>query len=276
MQNPMPDGGRLLIYQRVDQQQPNPASRQDPFAELRVLLVPVAAQPPNPPNAPQIRAWRTTRVDVLYESRQAAVNLVRRVELPGLELHANPTAGLTNLPSWFWATVGQGQLDPSGSITVPYPWETTWQEEVQVCAPRLVPNTDPPVIDRQCSTEWQERRESGTDYAVISVQLAAASFSWFFGDDRFDTFGRDAGLGRASRDMSDPSPVRHLYSRSSLDQLAVGGYLVQLYATWSATYSIATTTGQSESFTIPVARSNVYGLRHQVRESQAIVGRGAP
>jgi hypothetical protein len=233
----------------------------------------VAAQPPTAPNDPQIRAWRTTRVDVLYEGRQAAVDLVRGVGLPGLELHANPAAGLTNLPSWFWATVGQGQLDPSGSLTVPYPWETTWQEEVEVCTSRQVPDTNPPVIDRDCRMEWQDRRESGTDYATISVQLAAASFSWFFGDDRYDTFGRDAGLGRQSRDINNPSPVRHTYTRSSLDQLADEGYLVQLYATWSATYSITTNTGQSESFTIPVARSNVYDVRHQVRESQAIVGR---
>ena len=144
MKDPMPNGGQLLIYQRLDQQQPNPPSRQDPFTEIQVLLVPIAPEPPTAPTNPQIRNWRTTRVNVLYEARQAAVNLIQRIGLPGVGLHTNPAAGLTNLPSWFWATVDQGQLDPTGSLTIPYPWITTWQEEVQVCDSRQVPGTDPP------------------------------------------------------------------------------------------------------------------------------------
>src|SRR5919199_481780 len=273
IKDPMPDGGQLLVYQRLDQQQPNPPSRQDPFTEIQVLLVPIAPEPPSAPTNPQIRNWRTTRVNVLYEARQAAVNLIQRIGLPGVGLHTNPAAGLTNLPSWFWASVDQGQLDPAGSLTIPYPWITTWQEEVQVCDSHQVPGTDPPVIDRQCHNEWQDGSESGTDYATISAQLAAASFTRFFGDQRYETYGPSVGMGRASRDISAPSPVRHTYTRSSLQELGDGGYLVQLYATWSAAYSVTTSTGQSESFTIPVARSNVYSARHQVRESQAALGR---
>ena len=71
---------------------------------------------------------------------------------------------------------------------------------------------------------------------------------------------------------ANPPPVRHLYTRSSLQQIAEGGYEVQLDASWEARVTVTTSTGQSESFTIPGARTNVYSARHAVRESQAIVG----
>ena len=51
----------------------------------------------------------------------------------------------------------------------------------------------------------------------------------------------------------------------------VNGF-VELDATWEARITVGTSTGQSESFTIPGARTNVYSSRHAVRESQAIVG----
>jgi len=47
--------------------------------------------------------------------------------------------------------------------------------------------------------------------------------------------------------------------------------VVSCIVAWQATYVLSLSNGQSESFTIPGARSNVFVARHQVRESQAVV-----
>jgi hypothetical protein len=60
-----------------------------------------------------------------------------------------------------------------------------------------------------------------------------------------------------------------------LQDVAQGGYPIQAFVAWQARYSISLSSGESETFTIPGARSNVYAVRHQVRESQAVVGRRA-
>jgi hypothetical protein len=103
--------------------------------------------------------------------------------------------------------------------------------------------------------------------------LVATRANWWFGDGRYQPYGRE-GIGVASYDINNPPPVRHLYSRSSLQDVVGGGYEVQLDATWEARITVSTSTGESESFTIPVARTNVYAARHAVRESQAVVGQG--
>jgi hypothetical protein len=65
--------------------------------------------------------------------------------------------------------------------------------------------------------------------------------------------------------------VRHTYLVSSLQHVDQGGYEVRAFVAWQATYVLSLSNGQSETFTIPGARSNVFLARHQVRESQAVV-----
>ncbi|MDQ6671525.1 MAG: hypothetical protein M3069_12375 [Chloroflexota bacterium] len=60
---------------------------------------------------------------------------------------------------------------------------------------------------------------------------------------------------------------------SSLQYVDDGGYRVEAFVAWQTTYSLSLDNGQSETFTIPGARSNVFTARHQVRESQAVVAR---
>jgi hypothetical protein len=160
-------------------------------------------------------------------------------------------------------------------MTLAIPWQTTWEEEVDVCESGEVPGSDPPVHNPCLSrrTEWQGRSESGEITATIGIQLQAYEVTWWFGDDQFESYGRD-GLGRASYDVNDPSPVRHTYRVSSLRQLAQGGYEVRALVAWQATYAIALSNGQSETMTIPGARSNVFTTRHEVREAQAILAQG--
>lgn len=66
--------------------------------------------------------------------------------VPQLQVQANPAAGLTNLPNWFWICVQQGQLDPGRGFSVDIPRETTWREEVEECQSGQVPGSDPPVL----------------------------------------------------------------------------------------------------------------------------------
>jgi hypothetical protein len=211
-------------------------------------------------------------VYALFEARQAAVNAIASIGLPTLQVVANPAAGLTNLPNWFWMSVQQGQLDPARGLTVPIPWETTWQEEVDVCQAGTVPGSDPPVINpcQSRRTEWQDREDSGVITANISVQLQATNVTWWFGDDQMEGYARD-GLGVASYDINSPSPVRHTYLVSSLQQVEQGGYAVRAFVSWQATYSLSLDNGQGETLTIPGARSNVFTARHEVRESQAVL-----
>jgi hypothetical protein len=131
-------------------------------------------------------------VYALFEARQAAVNAIASIGLPQLQVQANPAAGLTNLPNWFWMSVEQGQLDPARGLSVPIPWETTWQEEVDVCQSGAVPGSNPPVINpcQSHHTEWQDRRESGVIIANISVQLQATNVTWWFGDDQVESYAR--------------------------------------------------------------------------------------
>jgi hypothetical protein len=254
--------GTLLVFENID------IPEWTPGQTILVLVRP--EQPPAPTG--RIRNWQTTRVYALFEARQAAVNAIASIGLPRLQVQANPAAGLTNLPNWFWMSVEQGQLDPARGLSVPIPWETTWQEEVDVCQAGTAPGSNPPVINpcQSRRTEWQDRRESGVITANISVQLQATNVTWWFGDDQVESYARE-GLGKASYDINDPSPVRHTYLISSLQHVAEGGYEVRAFVAWQATYSLSLSNGQSETFTIPAARSNVFVARHQVRESQAVV-----
>jgi hypothetical protein len=257
--------GTLLVYENIDIPEWTPGQT--------ILILVRPEQPPAPTG--RIRNWRTTRVYALFEARQAAVNAIRSIGLPDLQVQANPAAGLTNLPNWFWMSVQQGQLDPGRGFSVDIPWETTWQEEVDVCQSGAVPGSDPPVVDpcQSRTTEWQDRRESGVITANVAVQLQATNVTWWFGDDQVESYARE-GLGKASYDINDPSPVRHTYLVSSLQHVAEGGYEVRAFVAWQATYFLALSNGQSETFTIPAARSNVFVARHQVRESQAVVAQG--
>jgi len=135
-----------------------------------------------------------------------------------------------------------------------------------------VPGSNPPVINpcQSHHTEWQDRRESGVITANISVQLQATNVTWWFGDDQVESYARE-GLGAQSYDINSPSPVRHTYLVSSLQHVDQGGYEVRAFVAWQATYVLSLSNGQSETFTIPGARSNVFVARHQVRESQAVV-----
>ncbi len=258
------DSGQLFLFT-------SPQDRD--ILDSYVLLIFIPPAGPTAPSDPDIRNWRTTRVDILYEARREAAQLAASVSLPRLQIHSNPPQGLVNLPSWFWATVSIGQLDPADSRTIARPWETTWEQAVTRCVAGVVAGSDPPVVNPCAShrTDWESRRVSGVDSATVSAQLVVTRANWWFGDGRYQPYGRE-GIGLASYDISNPPPVRHLYTRSSLDDVAEGGYEIQLDAMWEARITVGTSTGESESFTIPGARTNVYSMRHAVRESQAIVG----
>jgi hypothetical protein len=254
--------GSLLVFENPEIPEWTPGQT--------ILILVRPGQPPAPTG--RIRNWRTTRVYALFEARQAAVNAIASIGLPRLQVQANPAAGLTNLPNWFWMSVEQGQLDPARELSVPIPWETTWQEEVDVCQAGTVPGSNPAVINpcQSRRTEWQDRRDSGVITANIAVQLQATNVIWWFGDTQLESYARE-GLGAASYDINSPSPVRHTYLVSSLQNVDQGGYEVRAFVAWQATYVLSLSNGQSETFTIPGARSNVFTARHQVRESQAVV-----
>jgi hypothetical protein len=216
--------GELFLY----------TSPQDPtIPDSYILLVYVPPQAPTPPADPTIRNWRTTRVDIVYQARREAATIIGSIGLPGLALHANPPQGLVNVPSWFWATIASGQLDPAGSRTITSPWETTWEEAVSRCVSGIQPGSDPPVVNPCASrrTDWESRQISGVDTATVAAQLVVTRASWWFGDGRYQPYGRE-GIGEASFDINNPPPVRHLYTTSSLQQIAVGGYNVELDASW--------------------------------------------
>ena len=255
--------GSLLVFENLDIPEWTPG---------QTILVLVRPEQPSAPTG-HIRNWQTTRVYALFEARQAAVSAIASIGLPRLQVVANPAAGLTNLPNWFWMSVEQGQLDPARGLSVPIPWETTWQEEVDVCQAGTVSGSNPPVINpcQSHRTEWQDRRESGVITANISVQLQATNVTWWFGDNQVASYARE-GLGAASYDINSPSPVRHTYLVSSLQHVNEGGYEVHAFVAWQATYVLSLSNGQGETFTIPGARSNVFTARHEVRESQAVLG----
>jgi hypothetical protein len=254
--------GSLLVFENPE------IPEWTPGQTILVLVRP--EQPPAPTG--RIRNWQTTRVYALFEARQAAVNAIASIGLPQLQVQANPAAGLTNLPNWFWVSVELGQLDPARGLSVPIPWETTWQEEVDVCQAGTVPGSNPPVVNpcQSHRTEWQDRRASGVIPANIFVQLQATNVTWWFGDNQIESYARE-GLGAASYDINSPSPVRHTYLVSSLQHVNEGGYEVRAFVAWQATYVLSLSNGQSETFTIPGARSNVFTARHEVRESQAVL-----
>jgi hypothetical protein len=255
--------GTLLVYENLDIPE---------WTTGQTILVLVRPdQPPTPTG--RIRNWRTTKVYTLFEARQAAVNAIQSIGLPDLAIGANPINGLTNLPNWFWLAVQQGELDPGRALSLSIPWETTWQEEVDECQAGQEPGSDPPVIN-SCAThttEWQDRSESGVITASITVQLQATNVTWWFGDDQVESYARD-GLGMPSHDINNPSPVRHTYLVSSLQHVNEGGYDVRAFVAWQGSYSLALSNGQGETVRIPAARSNIFAVRHQVRESQAILG----
>jgi hypothetical protein len=114
-------------------------------------------------------------VYALFEARQAAVNVIQSIGLPRLEVQANPAAGLTNLPSWFWLSVQQGDLDPGRTLSVSIPWETTWEEEVDVCQPGQVPGSNPPVIILSGAAECGRIAASGVITANIAIRLQATA-----------------------------------------------------------------------------------------------------
>src|SRR5712691_13426113 len=90
--------GSLLVFENPEIPEWTPG---------QTILVLVRPEQPAAPTG-RIRNWRTTRVYALFEARQAAVNAIASIGLPRLQVEANPAAGLTNLPNWFWMSVEQG------------------------------------------------------------------------------------------------------------------------------------------------------------------------
>jgi hypothetical protein len=178
-------------------------SPQDPtIPDSRVLLVLVPPQDPTPPVDGSIRNWRTTRVDILYQARREAARVIGSIGLPGLQLHANPPYGLANVPTWFWATVASGQLDPAGTTRLTSPWETTWEQAVTHCVAGTEPGSDPPV-ENPCAREetvWEPRRLTGVDTASIAAQLVATRAEWWARRDR-------CSLVRHQRSATSTAPV---------------------------------------------------------------------
>ncbi|MDQ6671524.1 MAG: hypothetical protein M3069_12370 [Chloroflexota bacterium] len=159
--------GSLLVYENPD------IPEWTPNQTILVLVRP--EQPPAPTG--RIRNWQTTRVYALFDARQAAVNAIARIGLPPASCAGQSRRGLTNLPNWFWMSIQQGQLDPASGFSIGIPWQTTWQEEVDVCQAGAVPGSNPAVINpcQSRTTEWQDRSESGVITASISVQLQATN-----------------------------------------------------------------------------------------------------
>src|SRR5713101_4921145 len=190
--------GELFLY----------TSPQDPtIPDSYILLVYVPPQAPTPPSDPTIRNWRTTRVDIVYQARREAATIIGSIGLPGLALHANPPQGLVNVPSWFWATVASGQLDPAGSRTITSPWAPTWEEAVSRCVSGIQPGSDPPVVNPCASRriDWELRQISGVDTATVAAQLVVTRASWWFGAGRYQPCGRE-GIGEATFDINNPPP----------------------------------------------------------------------
>jgi len=227
-----------------------------------------------------------TEVDLVQLTRGALDALWKDAPLPGIVMRANPPRGLTQMASWFWVdrTAYQGQAF-STQAEVPVPWTLDWD----ILVHHHDSSTGPCAADptRQCTTfhDWDEtvhHHQDHLDAIQASVTLSPARYAWDFGDDdggpwrtvSHVAFPDISGLGLPFTDPYHASTVTHKYSQSSLDVFDLGGFLVRLTATWSASGHVrATRDGvvvQDQDVSLD-PRAGRYEQRYQVRESQPVL-----
>jgi hypothetical protein len=227
-----------------------------------------------------------TEVDLVRLSRDALEAMWKDAPLPGIVMQANPPRGLAQLESWFWVdrATYEGQVF-STEAQVPVPWTLDWDTLVHHHDSTTGPCADDPAL--QCTThhDWDETVHTHQDHLDAigaTVTLSPAKYAWDFGDDEggpwrgasHTAFPDNSGLGLPFTDPYHSSTVIHKYSQSSLDVFNLGGFLVRLTATWSASGHVrATRDGvvvQDESVALD-AREGRYEQRYQVRESQPVL-----
>jgi hypothetical protein len=227
-----------------------------------------------------------TEVDLARLGRDALNATWKDAPLPGIVMKANPPKGIAQLESWFWVdrTTYEGQTF-STQAHLPAPWTLDWDILVHHHDSSSGPCVDDPT--RQCTTshDWDETVHSHQDHldAVdVTVTLSPVQYAWDFGDDEGGSwraashvaFPNNSGLGSPFTDPFHPSVVAHKYSQSSLDVFQLGGFLVRLSATWSASGHVRVTRDgavvQDQDVSLD-SRVGRYEQRYQVRESQPVL-----
>jgi hypothetical protein len=208
------------------------------------------------------------------------------VPLPGIVMDANPPEGLAQLESWFWVDRNTYGGQPfSEPVHMPVPWTLDFDTILHHHDTSSAPCPADPSQTCTTSHDWDETvhtHQDHLDVVDVTVTLSPAQYAWDFGDDdgaqwrqtSHAYFGGNAGLGLPYADPYHASTVAHKYSESSLKVFGLGGFLVRLTATWSASAEVrASRDGvvvQSETRSLQ-PRVGQYEQRYQVRESWPVL-----
>ncbi|MGD9890187.1 MAG: hypothetical protein AB7U18_02690, partial [Dehalococcoidia bacterium] len=171
------------------------------------------------------------------DPREIALEVLRRLPLPDIQIRVNPTLGLVALPGWFWVEGYDGEpFGASQTVNVP----PASGSEVP---PDVVPPGDP-------------RRRGGS--FTVEVQVRPSRYEWSFGD----------GATLVSQSLGKPYPtqsdIQHTYEYSSL--LLPSGFPVRLMVEFTAQYRI---NGGAPQGLPPLRRT--YETSYRVQEVQPVL-----
>jgi hypothetical protein len=174
-----------------------------------------------------------------FDPHQVALSLLGHVPLPPIQIKANPSLGLVNLPGWFWVAGYNGQpFGDSQTITIP---------------PAIGPDVPFDVVPAN------DPRRRAT-HLTVTVKVWPTDYRWDFGD--------GASLATPSLGQAYPaqSDIQHTYQFSSLK--TAGGFPVQVTVIFAAQYQV---NGGAPHWLPSI--SHTYATAYPVQEAQSLLAR---
>jgi len=207
-----------------------------------------------------------------FDPEAFARQLVQDIPLPSIQLGMNPRLGMVAVPTWFWVEGYDGAIfGRSESLLL-----------VKRSCELVVVRDDAgdPLLDVDGRPTVREECTTTTDTVTVEVRLWPTHYVWDFGDRNgqpvacFGIGACPAGLGEVFTDTRHPSPIRHAYVWSSLNQGTHDAYTVGLAIDFGAQFRLSFNGETAGGWQDAPSRSGAWSAAHQVQEAQAVLTRG--
>jgi hypothetical protein len=224
-----------------------------------------------PPSARGGLPCLDVRHDQSIDPRSFASQMVQSVSLPPVRLEMNPRLGMVAVPTWFWVEGYDGGV---------FGRAETLLLVRRTC--RLVVDRDArgdPLLDEQGRARVHETCTTTSDTLTVEVRLWPKQYVWDFGDQNAQPVACSgigpcpAGLGEAYVDSRHPSPIRHSYIWTSIDQGDDDAYRIGLAIDFAAQFRVSFNSPSGGQWQELPGRSGAWAASHQVQEAQAVLTR---
>jgi len=211
------------------------------------------------------------RHDQSLDPESFANQMVQSVPLPPVRLEMNPRLGMVAVSTWFWVEGYDGDV---------FGQAETLALVRRTC--RLVVERDArgdPLLDEQGQARVHEVCDTTHESVTVEVRLWPKYFAWDFGDQAGQPIACDAvgpclaGMGEPYINPHHPSPIRHTYIWTSLNQGSNDAYRIGLAIDFGAQFRVSFNSQSSGQWRSLPGRSGAWAASHQVQEAQAVLTR---